>query len=174
MRKNPPLLLIAIGCSALLACGSNSTDSGDSDDGSPSSPPPAGGTVVPVGLDLSFIQGRDMELSALTLQEGTYGPEFRGYLYSAATKLQTVVVQDLTVGPYASSGTTVSGKVQNGGTASIFLPRGSSVLAQRRRAATRSELHVRRRRGRARLRLELRAVASGSVCESRGQVQLRG
>jgi hypothetical protein len=196
-------LLIAFGCAALLACGSTQSTGDESHDGAPDSPAPPGGKISPEGLDLSFIPGGDMELIALTLQEGAHGPEllvamrnpgpefvclvelqaafgttaegdmgalgtatmpvmgamyqtpdvmncvgpgeigfggryldvgielspitrvyyrFSGYLYPTATKIQTVSIEGLTVGPYVSSGTTVRGKLQNSGPTSIFFP----------------------------------------------------
>ena len=66
---------MAFACQFLCACGSAESDGGDGDDDGPIEQPPPGGTVVPAGLDLSFMPGLDMELVALTLQEGPYGPE---------------------------------------------------------------------------------------------------
>jgi hypothetical protein len=69
------VLTVAIACQTLGACGSAESGGSDGNDDGPFEQPPPGGTVVPAGLDLSFIPGRDMELLALTLQEGPYGPE---------------------------------------------------------------------------------------------------
>jgi hypothetical protein len=71
-------LITALAIPAFIACGDvedNST-SGDDDTDSPNPPPPApGGVFVPENLEILLVDGRDVELKALTMQKDEYGLE---------------------------------------------------------------------------------------------------
>ena len=70
------LTITLVAIQTLTACGNAQSNSTPGDDGTPNPPPPApGGVFVPESLELRLLDGRDVELTAFTMQKNDDGLE---------------------------------------------------------------------------------------------------